>query len=390
MAVAGGIYLWRSFRSHSGRCRRQWRQSFSKLMRRFRRAGPLCFLAILLLSLIGGLLYGSTNIDTAAYRVPRVLHWLGQGQWHWIYTYDPRQNSTACDFEWLAAPLIEFTGTDRFLFLINWVSYLMLPGLVFSVFRRFGVRPRVAWWWMWFLAAGWCYALQAGSTGNDCFAAVYALAAMDLALRARETASCGELFLSVLAISLACGTKQNNLPLLLPWSVAAIGSIKLVRMRPAIGVLVAVVALLVSPVPISIANWVHTGNWMGYPRHTSGLENPLWISARANGSPFWTAAANVVLIAIQNLTPPYFPLAERVNGMMDRFLQTPFGMSQFAAPANCAKLSRFADELSAGIGPCVCLLILFAVFGALKLRTTPAVGQISGRDRLLGWLRVSP
>jgi hypothetical protein len=390
MAVAGSVCLWLCSRSHPEGCGTEWRQAFGKLPRRFRRVAPLCFLAILLLSLIGGFLYGSTNIDTAAYRVPRVLHWLGQGHWHWIYTYDPRQNSTACDFEWLAAPLIEFTGTDRFLFLINGVSYLMLPGLIFSVFRRFGVRPRVAWWWMWFLAAGWCYALQAGSTGNDGFAAVYALAAMDLALRAREAASCGDLFLSLLAISVACGTKQNNLPLLLPWFVAVSGSIKLVRMRPLTAVFVAVVALLISPGPIIVANWVHTGNWMGYSRHSSGLENPLWISARANGSPFWTAAANIVLVAIQNLTPPYFPLAERVNGMMDRFLQTPFGMSQFAAPANCAKLSRFANELSAGIGPGVCVLMFFAVFGPLKLRKTPVAGQVLGRDGFFKCLRLSP
>ena len=89
--------------------------------------------------------------------------------------------------------MILFTHTDRFLFLINWISYLLLPGLIFSVFTRLQVRPRVAWWWMWFLASGWCFALQAGSVDNDSLAAVYILAAVDLALRAREKKSAADL-----------------------------------------------------------------------------------------------------------------------------------------------------------------------------------------------------
>src|SRR5208282_1112074 len=124
-----------------------------KGLRRFRRPAPLLFLSLALMALAGGALYAPTNGDSDAYRIPRILHWLAHQQWHWIHTEDFRMNIGGCGWEWLAAPLILFTHSDRLLFLINWLPYLMVPGLVFSVFTRLGLRPRVAWWWAWLLAS---------------------------------------------------------------------------------------------------------------------------------------------------------------------------------------------------------------------------------------------
>jgi hypothetical protein len=148
-----------------------WRL-WNKFQKRFQRPGPLLFLIIAALSLLSGALYPALNYDANAYRLPRVMHWLWAGQWHWIHTFDSRMNIAACGMEWLSAPLILFTHNDRFLFLINSFSYLMLPGLIFSVFTRSQVRSRVAWWWAWLLSSGWCFALQAGSVANDSFAAI--------------------------------------------------------------------------------------------------------------------------------------------------------------------------------------------------------------------------
>lgn len=153
-----------------------------------------------------------------------------------------------CVFEWLSAPLILFTRTDRLLFLINLASYLMLPGLIFSVFTRLQVRPRTAWWWMWFLSSGWCFALQAGSDVNDSFAAIYPLAAVDFALRARESKRVADLWLSVLAAALLTRVKQNNIPLALPWAMAAWPSVRLLLARPVASTLVGATGLLVSAV----------------------------------------------------------------------------------------------------------------------------------------------
>src|SRR5204863_6928724 len=106
---------------------------------------------------------------------------------------------------------------ERWLFLVNLFSFALLPGLIFSVFTRLGVRPRVAWWWMWLVPGGYCYAMQAGSLATDAYAAVYALAAVGFALRCRDTRSAQDLWLSLLSAALLTATKQTNLLLLGLW-----------------------------------------------------------------------------------------------------------------------------------------------------------------------------
>jgi hypothetical protein len=112
---------------------------------RFRRLFPLGFLILAFLALLGGILYAPSNFDGLAYRTPRVLNWLSTQFWHWIHTPDERMNARACGFEWMTAPLLLFTGSDRLLFLINWFSFLLLPGLLFSFLKAFYVPARVAW-----------------------------------------------------------------------------------------------------------------------------------------------------------------------------------------------------------------------------------------------------
>src|SRR5271154_3726533 len=77
-----------------------------KISRRLKRPAPLFFLILALLSLGAGIFYIPANADSNAYRIPRVLQWLGAGQWHWIHTLDLRMNIAGCNFEWLSAPLI--------------------------------------------------------------------------------------------------------------------------------------------------------------------------------------------------------------------------------------------------------------------------------------------
>ncbi|HZL12940.1 MAG TPA: hypothetical protein VFC85_02240, partial [Verrucomicrobiae bacterium] len=137
------------------------------------------------MAFLGGAMYAPNNYDALAYRIPRILHWLAANQWHWIHTIFDRVNDRSCGIEWVSAPFVALFKTDRFLFLINIVSFLFLPGLVFSMFTRLGVRRRVAWHWMWIVPTGYGFLLQAGSIGNDLFGAVFALAAVDFALRAK-------------------------------------------------------------------------------------------------------------------------------------------------------------------------------------------------------------
>src|SRR6478609_5168745 len=56
------------------------------LQRRFRHGFSLAFLVLAALVFLGGILHAPTNYDGLAYRVPRILHWQAEGQWHWIHT----------------------------------------------------------------------------------------------------------------------------------------------------------------------------------------------------------------------------------------------------------------------------------------------------------------
>src|ERR1035437_5924106 len=147
----------------------------------------LGFAVLAFLIFLGGAIYPPSNYTGLNYRLARVLQWLAHGQWFWIHTPNFRMNDRACGIEWLTAPLLLFTRSDRALFLISFIPFLLLPGLVFSVFTRLGVRARVAWQWMWLLPTGYDFLLQAGSIANDTFPTVYALAAVDFALRARKS-----------------------------------------------------------------------------------------------------------------------------------------------------------------------------------------------------------
>ena len=351
-----------------------------KLSHRFKRAAPLAFLVLALMTFVAGSLYIPNNGDSNGYRIPRVLHWLGQEQWHWIHTGDARMNSAACGFEWLSAPLILFTRTDRFLFLINWVPYLMLPGLTFSIFRRLGVRPRVAWWWMWLLASGWCFALQAGSTGNDVLGAVFGLAAVDLALRAVENKKTGDLWLSLLAVAFMTGVKQTNLPLVLLWLLAAWPAWRLLLARPLAAAAVVVVSLLISAAPTTCFNLQHCGNWMGFSQND--IYNPVWARCQT-GSALWGIVGNTFCITTQNLTLPFIPKVGVWNAAMENFLQTPFG-AHFAAFERFGHLEHI-NECVAGLGPAICCFTLVSLVWGCRRRGNKPVAGAGFSVKLLRW-----
>ena len=94
---------------------------WKKILRRIRRPLPGAFFLLSILVLLGGLLYAPTNYTGLTYRVERVLLWLDHAQWWWIHTPNYRMNDRACGIEWLYAPLLLFTKSDRALFLVNFI-----------------------------------------------------------------------------------------------------------------------------------------------------------------------------------------------------------------------------------------------------------------------------
>ena len=244
--LLGGSVLF--FASKRSNIQRGWSFNFLKCRRRFQRPIPLAFLVLSAMAFLGGVLHAPSNFDGLAYREPRVLHWLAAGQWHWIHTDFHRLNVRTAGFEWITAPIFALARTDRFAFLINSISFALLPGLVFSVFTQLGVRRRVAWHWMWLLPTGYNFLLQGGSIANDAFPTVYGLAAVEFALRARQSGRVTDLWYSVVAVALLTGAKASNLPLVLPWAVLAAPLAGLLLKRPiaTLGVvLVAAIRVLV-------------------------------------------------------------------------------------------------------------------------------------------------
>jgi hypothetical protein len=329
-----------------------------KLRRRFKRPAPAIFLILAVLTLIAGLLYIPSNGDSNAYRIPRMLHWLDREQWHWIPSLDQRVNVIGCNFEWLGMPILTFTRTDQYLFLPNWLSFLLMPGLLFSVFTRLGISRRVAWWWMWLLPSGWCYIMQAGSTINDSIGVVFALAAVDLAYRAREKKSDGGLCLAMLAVALLTGIKQTLLPLALPGLIAILPGFRLLLKHRIILAGTIAACLVVSFVPITLFNIHYTGRWI--PKLYAVEKTELH-------SPFWGVVGNAFCMTAENLKPPIFPFINSWNAMRAHFLQTPLG-AHFQQFEDFGKLSLGMGESSTGIGSGICLLLIVSLFWARHYR----------------------
>jgi hypothetical protein len=276
----------------------QWR--WQKIRARFRRPFPLMFAALALLVFFGGLIYPPSNHTGLSYRIPRVLHWLNAEGWHWIYTPDQRLNLRACGIEWLSAPLLLFTKSDRALFLLNFIPFLLMPGLLFSMLTRLGVRARVAWHWMWLMPTGFVFLLQAGSINNDAFPTVYAIAAIDFACRAWKSRHASDLGLSLLAIALLGGAKASNLPLVLPWLVLAVPLWKLLKEKPLSSARVLVLAMIVSFLPTALLNISHCGSWSGLQLERPGMDMK---------NPVIGILGNAFLLLLNNLCPPLFPFA---------------------------------------------------------------------------------
>jgi hypothetical protein len=335
-----------------------WHLSLKKLRRRFRRPFPLAFLVLAAMAFLGGALYAPSNYDALAYRTPRVLHWLADGQWQWMNTIFDRLNNRSCGMEWVSAPVIALLHTTRLLFLTNSISFLFLPGLVFSVFTRLRVRPRVAWHWMWLAPTGYCFLLQAGSIGNDLFGAIFALASIDFALRARMTGSFTALATSIFAAAMMTSAKTNNLPLLLPWAVALLPSFKLIFRRPAAALLVTVAAMVASALPTIYFNWKYSGDWSG-----AGLTN-----AGVKHAAIYRSGANIFSLAQQNLAPPVFPVAAGWNQFVKNHLPPLVSAKTEALiemPGCWFPLPQMQTEENAGLGFGVSGLLAISFFTAL-------------------------
>ena len=347
------VFIWRSI----AKVRLLPLSCFSKWRRRFSRPISFGFLVLATLAFLGGALHSPSNYDGLAYRTPRVLHWLAEERWHWIHTEFARLNVRGCAFEWMTAPLFALARTDRFEFLISVISFLLLPGRLFSIWIQLGARPRAAWQWMWIVPSGYCYLLQAGSIANDLFGALLALAAMEYALRARNDKRMGSLLIGILAAALMTSGKAFNLLLLLPWAVAVAPCWRLVLRRPIISGFALFVAASVSLLPTAWLNYEYSHDWTG--QKAEGLV------VVGSADPLFRLGVNGVLIILHNFTPPIFPFANGWEDWMHKLI--PAGLSLKLHQNFEPSAARFAvDEMqmeeTAGIGMGISGLLLVVAY----------------------------
>ena len=335
-------------------------QNVRLLKRRVLSPLPASFFILAFLAILGGVLYPPNNLDAITCRVPRVLHWLSEGGWHWIPANMESLNTRACGYEWIKAPIFAIFRTDRLLFLPNAFSFLLLPGLVFSFLRHIGVAGTVAWKWMWILPSGYCFALQAGSIGNDLPAVVFALAAFDFGFRWKRTGDRSCLYIALLACGMMTAIKPTTLPLMLPFVVLFFDMWKPALSSPLRSTFCAIAVMLASFLPSAVINHLECGDWTG-----AQAENP----AYGNVDPLIGLAGNSVNVPLQNLAPPVFPLAKGWNNWFASMFPESFRtamLRNFELNGANFAVPELQGEEWAGIGAAISYLLIASIaFGLI-------------------------
>jgi hypothetical protein len=333
---------------------------------RYRRLLPAGFLVIALLALLGGVLHAPNNMDALHGRMPRVAHWLMAERWEWFPANNNSQNTRSAGFEWMTAPLISLTGSDRLIFVFNLIPFLFMPGICFGVFRGMGVSRRASWAWMWLAPAGYCFALQSGGVGNDLTAAVFAIAAFDYAFRWRRSRSFPCFAIAMAACSLMTAVKPSTLPLFLPFVFLFFGMWKTALLSPLRTAVLLCLLAIGSFLPTAIMNIRHCGDWTGLK-----AEN----QAFAQVEPLIGIQGNLINATLQNLAPPVLPGADHVSSFVLSRVSVDFQkamLRSFEPTGAVFGLPEIQGEEWAGLGAGITYLVLLA----LLLSSLP--GKASG------------
>jgi hypothetical protein len=352
---------------------------------RKRRALPLTYILIALLSLISSAAYMPWSFDAATYRFPRVLYWWAAHRWHWIGTLDHRLDFSSCAFEWQMLPLIELTHSDRFLFLLNWIPFLLMPGLTFLAFRALGVRRRSAWRWMWLLPTSYCIALQASGVQVDGYSVNFVLAAIAFAAWAYRTGRGVFAALAIIAAASLTAAKVSNLPLLLPLGMVLLPALRRVKIWNWKALAVALLAVLCSFAPLAFLCWKNTGDWTGDPTDQWNVHTR---------NPIGGVLANAIFFVADALQLPIFPGSERVTALVGSSLaKAPSFMGWLHRAhtdfsASTVKFGDIAYEGGAGLGFGVCAYLVFLLLGRGMVKT--ATGSSHELKRLPIWWKLAP
>ena len=343
----------------------------SRWRKRFSSPFPAVFLLLAVLSLIGGFIHAPNNFDALIYRMPRVCHWLMAEQWEWIKTIKNNLNTRATGIEWWTAPMIAILRTDRLIFLINWVSFLFLPGLFFSLFRQMGVAGKVSRAWMWILPTGYCFVLQAASVGNDMLTAFFAVAAFDFGFRWRRGGGYPCFALALVSCAMMTAIKPVTLPLLLPFAVLFFGMWKPALAKPLRTVALAILFALASFLPTALINNHQCGDWTGAAAENLKL---------GSVEPLIGIATNSVNTVLQNAVPPVFPFAGKWNQLVPSLVPEAWieaNLRSFEPGGAKFVLPDFQAEELSGIGFGLSWLLAISLLMALRIKISAGTDSVA-------------
>lgn len=215
---------------------------------------------LVLIPLGVGLFYPPLTWDALTYHLPRVEHWLQNGNVAYYPTPNPRQNLYAPFAEYVILQGRALAGDDLFANSVQWLAYAG-SCLNASLIARLLGAGRGAQAFAALLCASIPMAiLQASTCQTDMFAAwqISSMAALGLLWYRQQSAASGVLF--GLALGLACLTKGTAYPIALPFVlVYAAYVLRHPRQRLGIAVCAALLALLCN-IPFFARNTVEYGN----------------------------------------------------------------------------------------------------------------------------------
>ncbi|MCX8497502.1 MAG: hypothetical protein ORN51_15075 [Akkermansiaceae bacterium] len=354
LLIASGVFFWRATSPHIARP-----FAIAKWWRRLKSSPALAAWSVISSTiLIGAIAHAPSNYDALTYRLPRLLYWLQENHWHWIDS-DHRQSISGVGFEWMMAPFIALTHSDRGLFLINFIPFLLLPGLFFLAACGLGIRRGVAKWWMWVWPMAFGIALQAGSIGNDLLPAALALASLAFAAQALRCKPWLCLFLSALAAASMTSVKATSIPLALPLGIYWLWvAWQKLGWRGSSTVILATIpaATLSSFLPIAFACTVYTGAWSGNPHNRHGAEA---------GHPVAGVIGNSIEIGSGLIQPPVFPGCTKANTILQRLAEEQAWYRWTKKNYYLFKVNLGREipmEESAGVGLAITTLALIALF----------------------------
>lgn len=265
------------------------------------------FLAIMIWQIAS---YPPMMNDSLCYRLPRIFLWLQDGGITRTNASDGRILEMPYGWEVLALPIVAINQVT-FVAIINLIAWIATLQLFHHWSLIYGATEKQAKWLSLALATAPIYLLQATSSANDLFAATCLLFSLHFILSFSRTPHWPKIFLSLIAFMMACGIKPQFLVLGLGWGAWWIFSSskpwKHTKTLPL--AIFGSLALLVSPLPVFISNYLATNSFLG-AEMKSGMETGT-ILFKSVSSPLQFLSAQLQL--------PVMPGADKISSTIQSF-----------------------------------------------------------------------